>query len=486
MSNISPSARARTIGVDVVSRNLRTATPFLPQKLLLLGQPNTGVTPPSGRPEVFTALEVGETYGYGSPLHQAAKGVFANQTGLPVYVAAVADGTTAATGSITASGAATADGTIQITIGGITGPVIVIPSGTAAADVPALIIAGMSGNIDLPTNLTDGGTGTTTVTAKYKGENGNDIKISAAAGVTGLTFAITAMTSGAGNPDPSTVLDSLLGEEWVTIVVNAIGTDSTTLNALSAASDERWAGDVRRAFVAIAGSNADALSTSVTITENRTTDKTNCIKPVLGSPDTPAYIAGASAGETATVADRRPAWDYAGQQLFGITPGEDNLQPNYAAKDSAFKKGVGSTRVEGNAVFMNDTITPYRLPNGDPDPLYRYVADLMKIWQGWYGLELIFTASEWNGAPLVPSAQVTSANVGAKTPEMAIAAVNSLIDSLALAAVFVNPDEIKETVTATIDPNNPKRLNISFIAQISGNTNIISIDYGVGFNFGGA
>ena len=61
------------------------------------------------------------------------------------------------------------------------------------------------------------------VTARHKGENGNDIDIRVnyyAGEMTppGLTCAITAMTGGSGNPDTTTAI-AAMGDTWWTDVV---------------------------------------------------------------------------------------------------------------------------------------------------------------------------------------------------------------------------------------------------------------------------
>ena len=72
----------------------------------------------------------------------------------------------------------------------------------------------------------------------------------------------------------------------------------------------------------------------------------------------------------------------------------------------------------------------------------------------------------------------------AKKPKMAKAEIATLIDQLALQAFISDPETAKSTIVAEIDSVNPKRMNIAFTVQLSGNTNIISIDFNFGFFFG--
>ena len=61
-----------------------------------------------------------------------------------------------------------------------------------------------------------------------------------------------------------------------------------------------------------------------------------------------------------------------------------------------------------------------------------------------------------------------------------------MIDSLALEAIISDPETAKATIVAGINGANPKRLDIAWTAQVSGNANIISIDFNWGFYFGTA
>jgi len=70
--------------------------------------------------------------------------------------------------------------------------------------------------------------------------------------------------------------------------------------------------------------------------------------------------------------------------------------------------------------------------------------------------------------------------------EMAVAAANALIDSLGLNAIISDPKTAKENTVAQINEQNPKRLDVALTVQLSGNTNIISVDLNFGFYFGTA
>jgi phage tail sheath gpL-like len=184
----------------------------------------------------------------------------------------------------------------------------------------------------------------------------------------------------------------------------------------------------------------------------------------------------------AVVANNNPPADYGSQSATGLAPGTDGEQWTYTERDVAVKAGSSTVEVRDGVVTVADTVTFYH-PDGDPTPAYRYVCDIVKLQNVIFNLNLIFATAEWDGAPLIPDNQPT-VNRSAKTPKAAVAAVSSMIDSLALNAIISDPVTAKVNTFAEIDAGNPKRLNMSITIQLSGNDNILSADLNFGFFFG--
>ena len=124
-------------------------------------------------------------------------------------------------------------------------------------------------------------------------------------------------------------------------------------------------------------------------------------------------------------------------------------------------------------------------PDGEVPPAYRHVVDIIKLMTVIYNFDLEFTQPEWDGAPLIPDGQPT-VNPNARKPSSAKAAIFRIIDGLALEAIISDPAAAKASTTAAINSTNPKRLDVSTTVQLSGNTNILSVDLNFGFFFGTA
>jgi phage tail sheath gpL-like len=186
----------------------------------------------------------------------------------------------------------------------------------------------------------------------------------------------------------------------------------------------------------------------------------------------------------AKVANNNPPQDYGSQAATGLVAGDDGDQWTYADRDAAVKKGSSTVEVKDGVVNISDVITFYH-PSGDPIPAYRYVVDIVKLQNIIFNLDLIFATPEGDGAPLIPDDQPT-VNRSAKKPKAAVAAVCAMLDSLGLNAIISAPETAKENTFAAINEQNPKRLDVATTVQLSGNTNIISVDLNFGFYFGQA
>ena len=162
--------------------------------------------------QVTTPGQVSELFGAGSQLHRMALAYFANDPAGEVWVYALADSGAYATGKITVAGTASADGVLHLEIAGQALP-IAVSDGDTAADIHAAIAAALPVHSVTPTDYPVSAANNTTyatLTCKWKGATGNNIKLainplgSAGRQVTpaGLTCVITnkmgALAAGSG------------------------------------------------------------------------------------------------------------------------------------------------------------------------------------------------------------------------------------------------------------------------------------------------
>jgi phage tail sheath gpL-like len=492
---IDASAVGRAVGIDVQYKDLRAGTAlFLAQHIAIIAQGSTAVTYPLTPWEATSAAAGGARFGYGSQIHLALRELFPIFGGgvspIRVTVWPLADdgAGVAAAGSITPSGAATEIKTYWARVAGILSAPFTTAAGDSVATICDKIVAAVNAVLEMPMLAADGTTDVD-LAAKWKGASGNDLTVEVIdatgnAPVSGVTFAIVQPAAGAADPSVVPAL-AMLGSAWVTMVINALGpTNTTALGLIAVAGEGRWDKLVRKPFVAFVGNPEAVVGTATTVPAARTADRVNVQLVAPGSVHLPVQIAAAQVREIAKVANNNPPTDYGGRAVKTLIPGADNLQWDYAERELAVTSGSSTADVKDGHVQISDVVTMYR-PTGEVPPAYRHVVDIVKLQNIIYNFDLEFSKPEWNGAPLIPDGQPT-ANPNARTPKAAKARACSIIDGLALQAIISDPAAAKKATVASVDSQNPKRLNLSTTVQLAGNTNILSVDLNFGFFFGTA
>lgn len=486
---VDVSAIARVVGIKTQFKDLRQGSIInLPQRIAVIGQGATASTYATTKQQVTSEAQAGNLYGYGSPIHLAVKKLLpVNGDGvgtIPVTIYPLDDDASgvAASGDITPAGSQTEAASYIVRVNNIDSQPFVISAGDSVATIVTAMTTAINAVLDMPIIATDN---TTDVqfAAKWAGVSSNDIFIEIIGSTTaGTTFAITQASGGLVNPDVDTALNQV-GDVWETMFLNCLNiSDTASLDKYSTFGEGRWGSLTRKPCVVFTGNTAKTVSAATTVSDARKTDRTNSQLVAPGSSDLPWLVAARQLARIAVVANNNSPVDYGSQDATGIVPGNDGDQWTYADRDRAVKAGSSTVEIKDAVVNISDVVTFYH-PTGEAVPPYRYVVDIVKLQNIIFNLNLIFATDEWDGAPLIPDDQPTT-NRAAKKPKTAKAAIAALIDSLALNAIISDPETAKAATVATISATNPKRLDISMTIQLSGNTNIISIDFNFGFYFG--
>jgi phage tail sheath gpL-like len=496
---VDPSAVAKVVGIQTNFKDLRTENvALLPQQIALVAQPATALIGVAGVKQIFSAQDAGDNYGYGSPIHLMAEQLLpANGDGvgtIPVTVypvEGVSGPTIAAQINIEVQQTLPqAAGSFYLRIGSVRSELISVATGDAVLDIANKIDAAITNVLSMPVTVA-----TTSpdvlLTTKWEGLNSNEVVATVEGDLpSGLTLVISAPTAGAGNKDVTTALDNITNR-WETMVCNgvAISDDADItlaqeqLDIYANFGEGRWQPLIRKPLVVFSGVNASVADLE-TVGAARTTDRTNVLisQPIVANRMLTFQLAAAACGRAARVANGNPPVDYGNQLLPFIFPIQGDEEYSYTVRDSLVQSGISPLALRNGVTAMTDTVTLYH-PIGQAVPAYRYVVDIVKLQNILYNLDLIFTAPEWDSAPLLPDFQPTT-NPAARKPKMAVAEVATMVDALGLSAIISDPAKAKDSIQAEIDSLNPKRLNVALTVQLSGNVNIISVDLNFGFFFG--
>lgn len=489
---VQASAVARVTGVDVQFVDLRpNSATLLPQQVALIGQGNTAAalqydTLPF---TVTSAGQVGETYGFGSPLHLAALQLRpVNGDGLgtiPLTIYGLLDDASGvvASDAFVVSGTATESGSIIIRIAGISTASIPIADTDTSIVVATAIFNAINAVLNMPVIAENGTPSTAGVDAKWEGLGGNGIVLEVIGAVAGISVAFaTNLTGGLNSPDIDIALNQITSK-WESILVNTVDNATATFDKISTWGDGRTLPTVKKRAVCFTGSVITGVANAIITTDLRKSDSTNAYINAPGSPSFPGAIAARGVARVARLANDDPAFDYAGQRLDGIIPGALADQWDYDERNLAVQGGNSTVELVDGVLEMSDTVTFYRPDSELPNPAYRYVVDITKIQSVVFSHDVEFESDNWKGHPLIPDGQATT-NSNARQPQAAVAAVRGIIDGLALKAILSDPETAKKTVTANINGSNPKRLDVFETVQISGFVGILSVDLDFGFFFG--
>jgi phage tail sheath gpL-like len=233
------SNRVPGVYVEMDPSQANTATTF--QRSLMLGQIlSTGTATPLEPVEVESLTQVQNLCGRGSMLTQMVQAYLAGDNFGDLWILPFADSVAsqASAGEIDFAGVCTTPGTLNVYLGGIRVQVGVNLNDDAAA-VASNLAAVIAANPDLAvTGTSTAGSSSVQITAKNKGETGDDIDIrvnylgqlGGEMMPAGITATITAMTGGTANPDVTPGLANLSDQTYDFIV--SPYTDTANLNAV--------------------------------------------------------------------------------------------------------------------------------------------------------------------------------------------------------------------------------------------------------------
>jgi phage tail sheath gpL-like len=484
---VSPSAISRVTGVEVSYKNFNAgAAQMLPQRLVIIGVGNDSAVYDSNNREVFSAIDVGDMYGYGSPLHLSARQLLPStgpsaEFSVSIIGLAKASGAAAAGGDVTVVGTATGNGSGKIIIGGISAE-FAIPKGSAASASAEIIKNAINGILEMPAIAGTIDDASLPLTAKWSGALGNRISLEIEAKVPGVTFSITDFVDGALDPNVTPALERI-GIVWETQILNTFDyTDTSRLDKYQEFAEGRG-GVLEKKPIYIAHGCVDDLETRTAITDLRVNDSSNYLIVSVGSRELPFVVAAKGLiNDIVTTANKNPAQNYKGK-LTGLHCGADDVQEDYAKRNSSIVKGSSTNIKNGNVAELNDIVTFYHPQNEGKYPSKRYLVDLVKLQNVVFNVRLVMEADELKGAPLVSDNTVTD-NPAAVTPKAIKTMFFNLADSLAKKAIIQEPDFTKKIMTVAIDGENPKRVNVVFPVKLSGNVEVSSTDIYFGFYLG--
>ena len=443
--------------------------PVFSQRMVIFGQMFTaGAAAGTAAPLTFKIItrdeEADISFGPGSIAARAARALRKNNAYHELHVMGLADdgAATAATGSIAFTVQATRPGTATFRIAGQRVQIAVKTSDTVTALATKLETA-VNADKQLPVTAV-AALGVVTLTARWAGETGNAIDVrygyfKDGEQPSGLAVTITAMATGATNPDVTDAIAAMDALETYDTFVNPY-TDTNNLDVLEAELADRFTATRAVdgvAFSAFAGTYAN----SATLADGRNSPFTQLCLPGL-TPTAPWEVAAAMAGVTTYADGTEPGRPYQTLALDGVQPPDPGVARfDDQERQLLLTKGGGTVKVDaGGRVVIERAVTSYKTTaSGAADPSLRDLNTLRLM--SYYRRSVVNTwQRKFPRHKLAGNDQPVNLGQAIMTPAGAKAEMIAHYEKLVSAGLFQDLAAYKDTILVEIDANQPGRLNI--------------------------
>jgi len=388
-NQIGTNLRVPFTYVEFDNSNAQQGPSVMPFTTLIIGQHATGVTADVLTPYSVTSEAQAITlFGAGSLLHKMIAKYLENDKVTEIKAITMLDGSgsVVATGKVSfgAANTATEDGVVYLYVGGklIT---VAVASGDDQDAVALSTVAAINADTGLPVTAAVNGVNAYEVdlTCKANGEYGNEIDLrvnylDSQSLPAGMPVTITAMASGAVNPDLSALI-AILPETQFNVIANPYK-DATSLTALETELADRF-GPIRQNDGMLASASVDSLGNQQALGNSRNSPHSSIVSVGSGSP-TPAYeVAAAYGAILAKYGQVDPARPFQTLQMFGVLPAPDSEQFIFSERNILLFDGIATAKVaDGGVVRVERAITTFQTnAAGAPDSSYLDVNTLMTL-----------------------------------------------------------------------------------------------------------
>lgn len=438
-----------------------------PYKVLVIGQKTTSGSATAEIPvKALSEKKASDLFGEGSQLARMAKFFIDNNKYTETLYLPLDDNGAgvAATGDIDFTVTGTVgNGIVYLYIGGQKVEVSVT-SGDTADDIATATVAAIAAKTSLPVTAAVDGVTTSQVnfTAKNKGENGNSIDLRVnyyqdQELPENLSYVITAMASGTGNPDITSGL-AALGDEWYNLISFPY-LDSSNLAILKTELDNRFGPMSSNDGYAI-GCKVDTFGNLSTFggTQN---SKYLVEMGIDKLPNLPEETSAAITAQVAASGAIDPARPFQTLKLNGILPPVKEDQFTQVENNLLLMDGIATATVNANnELLIQRLVTTYKTNDlGADDISYR---DLNTL------LTLSYIRYSWKNRILLKYPRHKLANDGTRfsqgqaviTPKILKAEFIALALEWEENGLVENADILKENLIVERNGSDPNRLDL--------------------------
>jgi phage tail sheath gpL-like len=429
-----------------------------------------GVAPANVPMPIASQAQADANFGQGSHLACMFRAYFANNWAGQVYGLPLAEGSTAATGTITVSTPATAAGSIDLYIAGKNVPVAVSATDVVGT-IATAIAAAINGNKDLPVTA-NAVAAVVTLTCRWKGTSGSDIKLQdnyfgAIGGEQmpgGVTLAYAPMSGGAGVPVFSTAISNL-GETEIEYVALPF-TDSTSLTAWETeygfSDTGRW-GWVRQHFGHIFSAMRDTYANLLVFGVTRNSAQLSVMSVEVTSPSPVYEWAAAYTAKAARALANDPARPLQSLHLESILPAPGQGRFLVSERNNLSLSGIATqqTLADNIPMIARETTTSTLNLYGATDDAYESVTTLATLAKILRNQRQAIT-SKFPRSKLADDGTRFGAGQAIVTPLTIKAELVAQYRMDEFNGLVENAAAFKANLIVERDPNDPNRVNVLY------------------------
>ena len=374
----------------------------------------------------------------------------------------------AAKATVTLSGTATEAGTFTIYIGGERVQ-FAVTAGMTHTEAATALVAAITGATDRLPVTASASEAIVTVTAKFKGALGNDIKLEMnRLGVAngqktpaGLTVDCGAMSTGSGDPELASAL-AALGDEPFEFIC-APWTDDTSLNAwqefMSDASG-RWS-YLKQTYGHVYTALRGTVSELVTAGKKRNDQHTTIVGVEKDIANPSWVVAAAFTARTAVFISADPARPTQTGQLLGLMPSAPSDRYDITERNTLLSNGIATmTTGAGGVLMIERAVTTYQTnAYGAPDNSY---LDSETLHQSAYVLNALKIAitSKFGRHKLASDGTKFGPGQAIVTPKVIKAELIAQYDKLEYKGIVENSKMFAKVLIVERDVDNVNRINV--------------------------
>jgi phage tail sheath gpL-like len=497
---------SRVVGYKLKAGSFGTITPNLPQRIALLGEANTANQAGVDENQPFPFInskEVGDKYGYGSPLHimsRILRPISGNILGgieTIIYPQLEAGGGTAGIYKlgVTVATTVTQNATHRVVVSGrdnIDGVsyAFTVSVGDSAADVRQAIVDAIANVLSSPVTAAEN-VNDVDFTTKWKGATAAlNIRVDDGGKPAGIVYAESSNTAGTGEPSIANALVAF-GNEWNTLVINPYGAvQFSALEAHNGVPDPdtptgRYSSTNFKPYVALFGSLLSDKDDVIAITDAaaRKDQVTNVLCPAPNSEGFAFEAAANMCGTCALIFNNTPHLGNGGRPYPDMpVPIDGNIGDfvDYNARDFMAKGGSSTVLLKAGKYNVQDFETTYH-PDGEIPAKFRKVRDLNVNWNIAFGWNIVQERDIWDKAIIADDAPTIVGDT--ISPKQGKQLVFSYADDLESRALIADAEFTKDSALVGINGTNPARLDTFFRTKLTSTADIVSSDVEFDFNF---